>query len=255
MAFTPDHEGLQRYNYEDNGAQAPEVDSRYESKDPLTTYVHVVQEKKLPLGWSLRLWLTLVAVATALVIGAGVGGGLGAALVECNKSESSSPVETLACPAGTSNNTDEREDNDNDNDSSNDISTKDFYAPESPENVQNLTVPAPCAKPGNNFDPHAIRVFGYDFEYYCFADFINNDIVPIIAYTFVDCLRACAQYTVTNKDRNVTPCNAVAFNREMKRSFENWKGNCWLKSESKVPDIDSDYRPNLIWAVRSGGDE
>lgn len=87
MAATHNESGLEVYTYLDDAAKAPEVVPHYfdtHKKKP-SDYIHVVQQKKLPFGWSLWALLTLAAVISALVIGAGVGGGLGAKLAECKK--------------------------------------------------------------------------------------------------------------------------------------------------------------------------
>lgn len=81
------HEGIEVNTYQDDAAKAPEVDPRYfgmHNNGP-SDRIHVVQQKRLPFGWSLWAWLTLAAVISALVIGAGVGGGLGSRLANCKK--------------------------------------------------------------------------------------------------------------------------------------------------------------------------
>lgn len=87
MAATHNEGGLEVYTYQDDAAKAPEVDLQYfgmRNNRP-SDYAHVVQQEKVPFGWSLWALLTLAAVISALVIGAGVGGGLGAKLADCKK--------------------------------------------------------------------------------------------------------------------------------------------------------------------------
>lgn len=81
------NEDLEVNTCQDDAAKAPEVDPRHfhMSNNRSSDYVQVVQQKKLPFGWSLWALLTLAAVISALVIGAGVGGGLGAQLADCKQ--------------------------------------------------------------------------------------------------------------------------------------------------------------------------
>lgn len=94
MVATRFEEGLEvNTKHEDCAAKAPELDPRYFDmhKSRPSDYVHVVQQKKLPFGWSLWALLTLTVVISALVVGAGVGGGLGAKLAECKKYANNHP--------------------------------------------------------------------------------------------------------------------------------------------------------------------
>lgn len=87
MAATPIEAGLEVKTDEDHAAKAPEVDQRYFGmyNNRPSDAVHIIQQKRLPFGWSLWALLTLAAVISALVIGASVGGGLGAELADCKK--------------------------------------------------------------------------------------------------------------------------------------------------------------------------
>lgn len=88
MVATGFEEGLEvNTKHEDCAAKAPELDLRYFDvhKSRSSDYVHVVQQKRLPFGWSLWALLTLAALISAVVVSAGVGGGLGAKLADCKK--------------------------------------------------------------------------------------------------------------------------------------------------------------------------
>lgn len=80
-------EGLEVNPYQDYAAKPPEPGPNYldiHSHSP-SNHAPMVQQKKLPFGWSLWALLTVAAVITALIVGAGVGGGLGASLANCKR--------------------------------------------------------------------------------------------------------------------------------------------------------------------------
>ena len=68
----------------------------------------------------------------------------------------------------------------------------------------------------------------WTFEAKCGVDFNGNiDILAIVAYSFRDCMKACASY---NRNRGSNDCLAVEFSADMNAIVPNNFGTCFLKS-------------------------
>ncbi|KAG6364013.1 hypothetical protein INS49_009116 [Diaporthe citri] len=224
MATTCNEAGLEVDNYQDQAAKAPEVDLRYfdTHKSRPSDYVHVVQQKKLPFGWSLWVLPTLAAVVSALVIGAGVGG---------------APTDTAACTTAGS----------GDEDASNDGNG---YAPKLPQDATNLTQPAECAERGGPNEHTAVS--GLKYQFYCGMDAPWSgeikDRTALVTYTFSDCVEACArmnEFVVRNN--NGSRWDSLVFGWQMSKELENHEANCWLKGGTAAEKI-SFNQPEYIYA-------
>ncbi|KAF4461792.1 hypothetical protein FALBO_11404 [Fusarium albosuccineum] len=154
------------------------------------------------------------------------------------------PAETSACSPSNS------------NDTSSEADATILYEPTPAKNVQNVTLKE-CQE-ARAVD--TMTMDGYQFEYYCGMDAGYNpdrypdikDIVPLIAYYFEDCLKACARMNINNniQDTNVT-CDSVAFSRDMSRRTDENGGNCWLKSGKWIRSKAEGDKliPEMVYAV------
>lgn len=80
----------------------------------------------------------------------------------------------------------------------------------------------------------------WTFTPYCSADYNDvKDIGAFIAYSFRDCLQACASMNL-NAGKNV--CLGVEFNADMKSIIPDNYGNCFLKPKLNPPNV---YGRNL----------
>jgi hypothetical protein len=68
----------------------------------------------------------------------------------------------------------------------------------------------------------------YAFNTSCGTDINgdNVDIMAVVAYSYYDCLMACASF---NRDSDSSGCAGVEFNADMTNVVANYFGTCWLK--------------------------
>ncbi|KAF4467807.1 hypothetical protein FALBO_5310 [Fusarium albosuccineum] len=225
MSATRNQEGLEVNPHQEDAAKAPEVDPRYfYMHNRPSDYVQVVQQKKLPFGWSLWALLTLAAVISAVIIGAGVGAGLGVKLADCKKSEpSSAPTETTENTETTACTTADSDDEDN----------SDGYAPKLPQDIVKLTKPAECAERGGPNEHRAIG--GLKFKFYCGMDAQGSDkikdLAALVTYTFDHCVDACEKMNeLVIRNNNGSRCDSLVFGWQMSKAWDDLESNCWLKS-------------------------
>ncbi|KAL4724187.1 hypothetical protein ACLX1H_008800 [Fusarium chlamydosporum] len=124
-----------------------------------------------------------------------------------------------------------------------------FYKPEAPDQVANLTLPDACSEKDGKDDYTTNN--GYVFTYTCGWDYPGNDIAPIIAYTAFDCMYACAMYTEAHKgEENATLCDSIAFVQDMSTAMKQHGANCWLKKGTRDLFPESDRLPRFLYAKR-----
>ncbi|KAF4448159.1 hypothetical protein F53441_8394 [Fusarium austroafricanum] len=179
----------------DSNSDNAEVDPRYlYTQNSAPESGQAVQQKQLPLGWSLWAWLALTALISALIVGGAVGGGLGAELAHYSGERDSEP-----------------------------------YAPKLPKDITNLTKPDECSRDGGPNRLQATK--GQIFNFWCSMDHTGGDIGALVAYTLKDCLDACAENNILFKrDMVGNRCTSAVFSWQMSWAWENHKANCWFKN-------------------------
>lgn len=76
----------------------------------------------------------------------------------------------------------------------------------------------------------------------------TKDLVGLVAYTFSDCIDACAkmnEFVVRNK--NGSNCDSLVFGWQMSNAWEAFGSNCWLKSGTADDKITFN-QPQYIYA-------
>lgn len=119
-----------------------------------------------------------------------------------------------------------------------------------PNNVGNLTQPAECDErggPNEHTSTSALK-----FTFYCAFDAPSSDriedLVGILAYTFDDCVDACANMNRQTASNDAgRRCESVVFGWQLGREWEQHKANCWLKS-GRVEEASRFDAPRYIYA-------
>lgn len=149
----------------------------------------------------------------------------------------SAPAETNACTTAGSG--DENASNDSDG-----------YVPKLAKDISSLTQPSECAELGGPNEHTAIS--GLKFQFYCGMDapwsVEIKDRTALVAYTFSDCIEACAkmnEFVVRNN--NGSRCDSLVFGWKMSKEWEAHGANCWLKSGTAAEKI-SFNQPEYIYA-------
>jgi hypothetical protein len=86
-----------------------------------------------------------------------------------------------------------------------------------------------CPGLGGTLQRSIVGSTSWNFQIKCQGDFLGRtnaeiDIMAMRAYTFNDCLKACATY---NKQKGSNACRAVAFNADLEYTGN---GNCYIKN-------------------------
>ncbi|KAI1815818.1 hypothetical protein GGS20DRAFT_584112 [Poronia punctata] len=85
------------------------------------------------------------------------------------------------------------------------------------------------------------------FSPVCAKDYNGGDFGAVIAYSFHDCLQACAAHNhFSGKD----VCNAVSFQANQTAAIEKDFGNCWLKGgEHRILNVQNGPRGSPDWTI------
>lgn len=78
-----------------------------------------------------------------------------------------------------------------------------------------------------------IQAFGQTFRVICGQDSAGPDIIAVVAYSILDCARACAAY---NTNLQANGCIGATFNSYL-RYVDAHKGTCWLKNQTGSPVV------------------
>ncbi|KAK0119963.1 hypothetical protein ONS95_011387 [Cadophora gregata] len=176
-------------------------------------------------------WLALLLAF--VTIASGIGGGLGGSLaVRSIRRKCSSSNVNLDTGSGT--------------DSSGSNSNPDAIyitrtrtitstlSPDStPTATSDITVPTSgfLALDCPSLDGNNIQAFGSTFKVVCGQDSAGPDIISIVAYSLLDCARACATYNANGVAASGKTCVAATFNSYLAYVSAH-QGTCWLKTAS-----------------------
>lgn len=173
-------------------------------------------QKQRICGLSPALFGFVTALITAIIVGAAIGGGLGSALSDAKNHASATTTITVTSPASTtppttSTTTDGRLLN---------------YTVAPASNISSLYLPCPTVD-GNTYT----TINGQTWAVSCSVDEYTGDIGSILAYTYQDCIEACAAMnTWQHKDH---ACSRVQFSALVANNTGNGNfGNCWLKNDT-----------------------
>lgn len=156
------------------------------------------------------------ALITALIVGAAIGGGLGGALADAKNHASATTTITITSPASTA-------------PSSSQTTTNGRllnYTAAPAANISSVYLPCPSVD-GNTYT----TINGQTWAVSCSVDEYTGDIGSILAYTYQDCIEACAAMnTWQHKD---DACSRVQYSALMANHTGNGDfGNCWLKNDT-----------------------
>jgi hypothetical protein len=86
-----------------------------------------------------------------------------------------------------------------------------------------------CGRISMNRQVVTLGTKSWGFDVQCMMDYVGPgvDIAGMTAYSFGDCIKACAMF---NKFARNNTCLGVFFNANLTTSLPMWNGNCFLKS-------------------------
>ncbi|KAH8646025.1 hypothetical protein BGZ60DRAFT_570784 [Tricladium varicosporioides] len=194
------------------------------------SYSHRREEQRQICGLRYATFFLTVALVS-VVVGGAVGGGIGSSLASKNKSVNNSQqiistiIMTASGTTSTSNPT---------------AASTSISSPIRVPTAGTLFLDCP------NIDRTTVTITparsskSYSFHIACGSEFVSAsgsgqaiDILPIVAYSLIDCLSACASY---NDNLGSNGCVSVTFNSQL----SNVKGNggtCWLKNSTAKENL------------------
>ncbi|KAK4501754.1 hypothetical protein PRZ48_007563 [Zasmidium cellare] len=160
-------------------------------------------------GLSPLLFGLTTALTAALIVGAAVGGGLGSALAHAKTPPTpttTSPPTVSTTPTGLLTN----------------------YTVAPGPSISSLPLPCPAVD-GNTYT----SLNGQTWAVSCAVEQANGDIGSLLAYTYTDCVEACA--AMNRWQRVERACESVQFSARVATIVEHGGfGNCYLKNGSAV---------------------
>jgi len=124
-----------------------------------------------------------------------------------------------------------------------------------PTATSDITVPTSgfLALDCPSLDGTNMQVFGSTFKVVCGQDSAGPDIIAIVAYSLLDCARACVTYNENGVAESGKTCVAATFNSYLAYVSAH-KGTCWLKTASTkgsesvdgLPGVDKDSYAQVV---------
>lgn len=175
---------------------------------PIAEPTVLPQHKQRVCRFSPALFGLVTALTAALIVGAAVGGGLGSVLAHEKKKPPTTV--TITAPASTATNAGGKLTN---------------YTVPSPTTISSVALDCPNID-GNTYNTSN----GQSWALSCHLDEYTGDLGAILAYTYQDCIEACAAMNKWQGEERV--CSRVQFSSLVaEKMAEDW-GNCWLKNGS-----------------------
>ncbi|KAG4438079.1 hypothetical protein IFR05_006445 [Cadophora sp. M221] len=184
-------------------------------------------------------WLSLILIF--VIIASGIGGGLGGTLaVRDIKRKCSNAGFNLDTGSNSNPNSDSNS-NGNTITRTRTLTTTTTEFSSSPTSTTSSTTDITVPTSGYlslscpSLTGKTITAFSSTFLVTCGQDSAGPDIIAIVAYSLLDCARACAAYNTNLGSRG---CVAATFNSYL-AYVDAHQGTCWLKNRTNTPLVDS----------------